>query len=594
MEERREGRARAERARAGRAAPRPRAAATPIDGSGTTRRKTNSSAEIHTRRRQTADRGRPGPEAEKAGKRRSARTADAADRRRPARPASRPATGGGGPARRPGSVLSRLTGGRPDGMLPIGRALIALVTAVVLVITGIAWNRVASLNSAVTLLGGLGLGGGSDGAVDILLVGTDSRVDAKGNPLSEDELKWLRVGDDVTTSTDTILLIRIPNDGSGATAISIPRDSYVDVPGIGMSKINAAYGATREQVRRTEVENGTDEAKAETDGTKAGRKALIESVADLTGVTVDHYAEVGLLGFALLTDAVGGVDVCLKSAVNEPLSGARFKAGRQTLSGPKALSFVRQRHDLPRGDLDRITRQQVYMASLAQKILSTKTLTNPGKLTELENAVSRSVVIDDGWDVVKLAEQMKDLTGGNVKFTTIPVVTEHGWSDDGMQSVVEVDPKQVQTFVDRQLGKSSTANTGRAAYQVDVINAGTVDGLAANVSGLLTAKGYRAGETSSKPMNEFDSIVFAKDKDGDGAKQLVKDLGGNIEIREDPALPDDRLRAVLTNTYTGTGAIWNTGPQGENANDAGSRAADGEVKATPAIKADTDGPVCVN
>ncbi|NED68278.1 LytR family transcriptional regulator, partial [Streptomyces sp. SID10244] len=75
-------------------------------------------------------------------------------------------------------------------------------------------------------------GGADDGAVDILLVGTDSRTDAKGNPLSPSELKMLRSGEEVATNTDTILLIRIPNDGSSATAISIPRDSYVDVPGI--------------------------------------------------------------------------------------------------------------------------------------------------------------------------------------------------------------------------------------------------------------------------------------------------------------------------------------------------------------------------
>ncbi len=490
----------------------------------------------------------------------------------------------------------RLSAG-PRGLLPVGRALAALLTVVVLVVTGYGWNQVSGLNSSVTLLGGLGLGGGSDGAVDILLVGTDSRLDAKGEPLSEEELKWLRVGDEVTTSTDTIVLIRIPNDGSAATAISIPRDSYVQVPGLGMSKINAAYGATRESVRRKEVEAGTDEAQAEIDGTKAGRKALIESVANLTGVTVDHYAEVGLLGFALLTDAVGGVEVCLNKAVREPLSGARFKAGRQVLTGPKALSFVRQRHDLPRGDLDRITRQQVYMASLASKILSTQTLTDPGKLTELQNAVSRSVVIDDGWDVVKLASQLKDLTGGDVKFSTIPVVTEHGWSDDGMQSVVEVDPQQVHTFVDRQLGKSEPGEaTGRAEYTVDVVNAGTVDGLAANVSGLLTARGYQEGSTASKPMNEFDSIVFAHDKDSEAAKQLVTDLGGGIEIREDRSLGKKQLRAVLTNTFYGLGSIVDTGAQGPNSNNAAAKAGkrSSEAKAAPAIKADHDGPVCVN
>ncbi len=478
----------------------------------------------------------------------------------------------------------------------IGRSFVALLTVIVLVVTGFGWSRVNSLNSAVTLLDDLGLGGGGDdGAIDILLVGTDSRTDAKGNPLSDEELKWLRVAGDITTSTDTILLIRIPNDGSAATAVSIPRDSYVDVPGLGKSKINAAYGATREEVRTREVEAGASEKAAETAGTKAGRQALIDSVANLTGVTVDHYAEVGLLGFALLTDAVGGVEVCLKNRVNEPFSGAHFRKGRQTLNGPEALSFVRQRHELPRGDLDRITRQQVYMASLAQKILSTQTLTDTGKLSELQDAVSRSVLIDDGWNIINFAEQLKDLSGGNVKFTTIPVADDQAWSEDGTQSVLGVDPTEVHSFINKLLGRTSpsTPSNPRQDVTVDVVNAGTVDGLAANVAGVLGRLGYTKGATSSKPLNEFDSIVFADSKDSEAAKQLVTDLGGNIEIREDPSLGSNRLRAVLTNTYVGAGSIVNTGDQGQND---GSSDSAPTSKSAPnsVIKADTDGPVCVN
>lgn len=477
----------------------------------------------------------------------------------------------------------------------VGRAAVAILTVVVLLITGFGWSRVNSLNAAVTKLGGLELGGNDDGAVDILLVGTDSRNDAKGNPLSEEELHRLRVSGEVSTSTDTILLIRIPNDGSAATAISIPRDSYVDVPGLGKSKINAAYGATREEVRIKEVEAGESEADAEEAGTKAGRRALIETVANLTGVSVDHYAEVGLLGFALLTDAVGGVDVCLKHAVSEPLSGARFRKGRQTLDGPQALSFVRQRHGLPRGDLDRITRQQVYMASLAQKILSSQTLTDAGKLSELQNAVSRSVMLDDGWDVIGFAEQLKDLSGGNVKFTTIPIADDQAWSDDGTQSVLGIDTAQVHSYVDRLLGNKPTTDSEnpRAGYTVDVVNAGTVEGLAGNVSRLLTDRGYQRGETSTKPMNEFDSIVYAKSKDSDGAKQLVKDLGGAVEIREDPSLPDDKLKLALTNTYTGVGSVVNTGDQGGDSTQESPSTTSSAPK-QPVIKADGNGPVCVN
>ncbi len=200
----------------------------------------------------------------------------------------------------------------------------AVLSVLALVVTGFAWRSIDSLRNNLATAGGLGLGGSADGAVDILMVGTDSRTDAHGNPLSQDELDSLRAGEEVASNTDTIVLIRVPNDGSSATAISIPRDSYVDVPGIGMSKINAAYGATKETERLQLVEDGATDEEAEEESTKAGREALIRSVADLTGITVDHYAEVGLLGFVLLTNAVGGVDVCLNEPVDEDMSGAHF------------------------------------------------------------------------------------------------------------------------------------------------------------------------------------------------------------------------------------------------------------------------------
>ena len=149
-----------------------------------------------------------------------------------------------------------------------------------LVVTGFAWRSIDSLRNNLATAGGLGLGGSADGAVDILMVGTDSRTDAHGNPLSQDELDSLRAGEEVASNTDTIVLIRVPNDGSSATAISIPRDSYVDVPGIGMSKINAAYGATKETERLELVEDGATDKEAEKESTKAGREALIQSVAE--------------------------------------------------------------------------------------------------------------------------------------------------------------------------------------------------------------------------------------------------------------------------------------------------------------------------
>ena len=163
---------------------------------------------------------------------------------------------------------------------------------------------------------------------------------------------------------------------------------------LGKIKINGVYGEVKLDTMKELIENqGMDPAEGEKRGAEAGREALIKTVAKLTGVTVDHYAEIGLLGFSLIADAVGGVDVCLKDAVYEPLSGADFPAGWQRPNGPQALSFVRQRHDLPRGDLDRVVRQQVVMASLAHQVISGKTLSSPATLNRLQVAVQRSVVL---------------------------------------------------------------------------------------------------------------------------------------------------------------------------------------------------------
>src|SRR5277367_1130761 len=386
--------------------------------------------------------------------------------------------------------------------MPVHRVVrvIATVAAVMVVLgTGVAWSKVRSFEDGIFHVFAPSLGhGGDDGAIDILLVGMDSRTDAHGNPLSDRELATLRAGDDVSTNTDTIILVRIPNNGRSATAISIPRDSYVAAPGLGKTKINGVYGQVKETKRASLVQAGVSASDAEAQGTQAGREALIKTVADLTGVTVDHYAEIGLLGFALITDALGGVQVCLKEPVFEPMSGADFPAGQQKLNGPQALSFVRQRHDLPRGDLDRVVRQQAVMASLAHRIISGQTLSSPTTLHHLEQAVQRSMVISSGWDIMDFVQQLQKLAGGKVAFATVPVLDGAGWSDDGMQSVVRVDPHQIQDWVGGLLNDQAAGKTEELAYTpakttASVVNDTDINGLAASVSEVLSAKGFSMG-----------------------------------------------------------------------------------------------------
>jgi LCP family protein required for cell wall assembly len=434
-----------------------------------------------------------------------------------------------------------------------------------------------------------------------LLVGLDSRTDAHGNPLSAQELATLRATDDEpATNTDTIILIRIPNNGKSATAISIPRDSYVQAAGLGKTKINGIYGQTREAKRTSLVQAGASAAEAATAGTQAGREALIKTVADLTGVTVDHYAEIGLLGFALITEALGGVEVCLKDAVYEPLSGADFPAGRQKLNGPQALSFVRQRHELPRGDLDRVVRQQAVMASLAHQVISGKTLSSPNTMKRLEAAVQRSVVISSGWDVMDFVQQLSKLAGGKVAFATIPVLDGAGWSDDGMQSVVRVDPHQVQDWVASLLNDQAQGKTEQLAYTpakttADVVNDTDINGLAGAVSEVLNSKGFTTGAVGNNEGGHVKgSQVRATKSDDLGAQQVAKELGG-LPVVADGSIPPGSVRVVLANDYTGPGSGLSGGSvTPARASNPGSSADADAPPPSPILTAGSDKPECIN
>ncbi|HEX2131918.1 MAG TPA: LCP family protein, partial [Actinophytocola sp.] len=245
-------------------------------------------------------------------------------------------------------------------LLVVCRVLVGLVSVIALAAMTVVWLQVVQLEESTNTTNAVAeaqTGPAAppppppdDGANDILIIGSDSRTDMQGNELSSEVLRILRTEATDTLNTDTLILLRIPRDGSRSSAVSIPRDTSVMVPALGTEeKINGAFGLVKTRTAEEMRDAGeTDRARIQRESDDAGRAALIQAVQGLTGVRVDHYTEVSLYGFYLLTKVIDGVEVCLNHATSDPDSGASFAAGPQTVRGGDAVAFVRQRKNLPR------------------------------------------------------------------------------------------------------------------------------------------------------------------------------------------------------------------------------------------------------
>ncbi|MGV1086653.1 MAG: LCP family protein [Mycobacterium sp.] len=225
-----------------------------------------------------------------------------------------------------------------------------------------------------------------------LLVGSDSRAD-----LSPQQQVELSTGDDLGNGrTDTILVVHIPGLGSGepTTMVSIPRDSYVDIPGYGMDKINAAFAV-------------------------GGAALLAQTVEEATGLRLDHYAEIGFAGFGAVIDGLGGVEICPTEPIDDPLAGINLQAGCQTVDGPNALGYVRSRAT-PRADLDRMLHQREFMSALLRRTASPWVWLNPWHWYAVPHAAVDALTVDQDthvWDLARLGWALH----GGITTLTVPI-----------------------------------------------------------------------------------------------------------------------------------------------------------------------------
>ena len=240
----------------------------------------------------------------------------------------------------------------------------------------------------------------ADGApVTFLLVGSDTRSEVAR-------------GEDPDGRSDAIMIARFSADRRHAQLISIPRDSWVDIPGHGRNKINASYAF-------------------------GGPTLLIQTVEQLTDVRIDHYVAIDFEGITQVTDDLGGVDVVVAEETrNGPYT---FPAGVNHLDGDQARWYLGQRHGLPGGDFDRVRRQQQYLRAMFGKLFSSQTFTDPGRLDSTLLAVTSAVSIDDtlgNGDLLALGYSMRNVTPENVDYFTAPVL---GTGMEGAASVVYLD-----------------------------------------------------------------------------------------------------------------------------------------------------------
>jgi LCP family protein required for cell wall assembly len=403
----------------------------------------------------------------------------------------------------------------PHGVRVGARALFASLSLLVLVGSGIAWATFKNFTGHVPHGDAVPALTASehdpDGADEnILLIGNDTRAGA-----TRAELKALHTGHDTTTANaDTMILLHVPSDGSRPTMVSFPRDSWVTIPGHGKGKINAAYP------------DGYNAAKAagrsETAAESAGIVLTIKTIHALTGLYVDHYMQVDLLGFYRISEAIGGVTVCLNAAQNATTdrdqfgsgySGINLPKGVSVIKGAQAIAFVRQRHGLPHGDLDRIKRQQYFLKAAFQKVTSAGTLLNPFKLRDMLDAVGKSLLIDPHLDLLALARQFESLTSGQITFATIPNSGAQLIYPDGVEtSIVQVDRAAIPAFVAGLEGRRNSAYddataAAPASVTVDVLNGTDVARLAARNADALKQLGFHINTVDSTSTTTQQSLV---------------------------------------------------------------------------------------
>jgi LCP family protein required for cell wall assembly len=391
-------------------------------------------------------------------------------------------------------------------------------------------------------------------ALNILVIGSASRAG-----LTLHQQYALHVGHDPGTQSDTVMLVHLSPGGRRMTVLNFPRD--IQVP----TYACAAHGARQpgQQANLAAYE------RINTPFAYGGPSCLWKTVEQQTGIHLDHFIELTFTGFVKVINDLGGVNVCVPFAVNDPTSGLRLKAGQHHIRGIQALAFWRTREGLGMGsDLQRIQRDQYLMASLLQGIEHSGVLTSPTKMLSVVGDVAGAMTTDAGLsqsDLLTIGESLHGLAGKGVQFITVPNVP-----DPGDPNLVDFEQPQASELFkaiarDKKLPKPSRKKTATtrpktvpvldanpSQVNVKVLNGSGVNGIAGTTEASLASRGFNVvGTGDAANFGYTNSVIeYASAADKPAVKTLRHQLS-NITVQQDSSLTPGTLVLIIGSSYQG-------------------------------------------
>jgi anionic cell wall polymer biosynthesis LytR-Cps2A-Psr (LCP) family protein len=479
-----------------------------------------------------------------------------------------------------------------------GYAVACIASAVTIVVAGYA-------HEVVNLTGGLGYGVGlgnappATSAMNILVMGLESRTTFQGQDLSVRQLTETHSGSESAVEaglegsqdTDTLILIHVSAGGQQAVGFSIPRDDVVNYPhatldGLTEGKIDAAYAYAYDESLDQTDNSSMSTAQRYLEANQQGQLFEIQTVESVTGVHIDHFIESNIIGFYELAQQFHGLEVCIRPAPakdglpaaanltdKDPITGTdnsgfnayadgykAKKGGKQYLhlSAAQSLAYVRSRDTLPGVDIGRTARQQAAIEYILWTLKTSDPLSDISAITTLLSNAKSYLMYDSQWNLIDSAPDIRALSGSGLNFATLPEISTNNVSIPGYpgaQSANYIDVPQIQQQVSNAFYGSAMIPPTTSSVTVDVYNGSSTPGLAADVSQDLAGMGYQAGavansSSQSQPVQDDAEVFFGAGSTTEANAQVIANLMGVQSATSLSSLPAGHVAVLLGSQVT--------------------------------------------